>query len=354
MENLNSQQDSMIYTKSKRRVIRHLIYSYIFLCIYFVIAYFIFQVDLLRIPDSTFRLFAILMIVAQLAIYGLMFMMLSTGNKMYRTMYWFVLLFSFTGFYYPISTLFHNPSNILGYLTLILLMLMKCYGLYQLGLYFYQHPSAKVYFDYVLEVDEEGNMIEEEDEEEEVEEQPQPIKRSMDPRTIRMPSDDLIEEIDLEEKTHRFKVYTYPQMAIRLGIYIYGSLMAFPIIIQLLTSNFLMSNDMRYTFALKDGFLLCLFTAIVWTLPLFYLYFDHPSSKKLVSFCFVAELIRLGLYIPTLLSYIRGDVTTYPLRVFIIFGCIQLVRYILLFITVKPVFSLDVPSEDDDDYMDVS
>ncbi len=336
MENLNI-QDEIILKKSKRRLRMRLIATYIFLIVYFIVVYIVTNIDLFKVSDSMFRVFFLIMAFTQLVIFALLFIMLDSGEKKYRTLYWIVFFLELVGFYYPLSSIL-SSSSVLGYTILTIFMIVKTYVLYQCGKYLQTNPSSMVVFEHTIEVDEDGEYEEElfnEDLNEEV-----PVYYH-DEDPVRMPSESL-----LEEEEEEYVEYTYPQLAVRLGICIYGSLMLFPILTQIF-SSFFMANDMKHIFATQDGFMLCLFTAVIWTLPLFYLYFDNAKSKRIVILCLFAEVIRLALYIPTFISYIRGDETTYPVRVFIIFGVMQIIRYALLIYVIKPIFEIEVPQDEE-------
>ena len=122
---------------------------------------------------------------------------------------------------------------------------------------------------------------------------------------------------------------TLPQLSVRLGIIIYGELILFPILIQIF-SNLFASLDMQKVFATKDIFMLCIFTAFIWTIPLFYMYYNQKATKKIIACCMIGEFIRILVYLPTFMNYYKSQ--EYSLRVFIFFVILDLIRLVILFV----------------------
>ena len=122
---------------------------------------------------------------------------------------------------------------------------------------------------------------------------------------------------------------TLPQLSIRLGIIIYGELMLFPILIQIF-SNLFESLDMQKVFATKDIFMLCIFTAFIWTIPLCYMYYNQKSTKKIIACCMLGEIIRILLYLPKFMGFYKSN--EYSIRVFIFFVIVDIIRVAILFI----------------------
>ena len=159
------------------------------------------------------------------------------------------------------------------------------------------------------------------------------------------------QEIDDEVSEALVETLTYQKLAVRIGIVVYSSLGLFPILIQIFHSLFA-SNDYQYIFANHDMFVSCLISAILWTIPVLFMYYEHPRSKQLVKACILGELIRIACYLPTFIGYIRAEDTTYPVRTFIFYIAFDVVRYLLLGMTIRPIFKMDPPEpkNDDDEY----
>ena len=105
--------------------------------------------------------------------------------------------------------------------------------------------------------------------------------------------------------------------------------MLFPILIQIF-SNLFESLDMQKVFATKDIFMLCIFTAFIWTIPLFYMYYNQKATKKIIACCMLGEIIRIMLYLPKFMGYYKSN--EYSIRVFIFFVIVDIIRVAILFI----------------------
>ena len=142
--------------------------------------------------------------------------------------------------------------------------------------------------------------------------------------------DDLFWEDEEDEEYVTEKApMTLPQLSVRLGIIVYGELILFPILIQIF-SNLFESMDMQKVFATKDIFVLCIFTAFIWTIPLFYMYYNHKYTKKIIACCMLGEIIRILVYLPTFMKYYNSH--EYSIRVFVFFILIDFIRLLILFV----------------------
>lgn len=376
MKNKQS-QDYIIYKKSKRRVTLRLIATYIFLCAYFVGVYYLMHLDFFTVEQSTFDIILIGGMIAQLCIFSILFMMLSTGKKAYRILYWITFIMELILFYYPISELIDHTESLPGYLLIIVCMLIKVWVLWKFGAYLQKNASAKVFFDHVIEVTNDGRyeepLFDEDLEtpeqivlEPEEEDFDQPVEtETIDDEPTLTNQQPVIESAPVHTETadhtkHKhittddiaFMELTsekqYPHLAIRMALIVYISLMVFPILTQVF-SSFFYSNDNTTVFASHDMFMACVITAMVWTIPILYLYYNHPASKKIIMVCFGIEIVRVLIYLPTFIGYMTNTEVTYPLRVFIFYILLELVRYVLLFLAARPVFRLPIPEKTDDE-----
>lgn len=355
MNNVKS-DDYIIYKKSKRRVIGRLIFTFICLCAYFIGVFYIMNLDVLKLYDSKFNLILIGGIIAQLCIYTILFIMLASGKKGYRILYWLTFLVDLAILYYPVSTIIETRTNLASYGVLTVCMLLKLYILYRQGIYLHTNASAKVFFDHVVEVNEEGDYRNEEFNEdiehpEEAEESDLPVipKPPMDFISSKKEKDETNWKTDDIEYMELTSHMSYKQLAIRLGIVIYLSLMVFPIIIQIF-SSFFYSYDQVHIFATKDIFVLCIFTAMVWTIPVFYLYYNHPTSKKIVQFCFIAEIGVTVYYLFHFIGYMRNEDVQYSAYIYVAFLALDILRYFLLFVSIRPIFKIPVPEKPSEDF----
>ncbi len=156
-----------------------------------------------------------------------------------------------------------------------------------------------------------------------------------------------------QEKENRRQLSSkYPRTAIRMAIVVYGELILFPLIVHLFQNNFV-SIDNTSVFALNLMFTLCILTAAIWTLPIFYLYLKQPGCKKILWFCLVAQIgvMAFGGYM--LKGYYDSDTMPYSMKVFTLFLMLEVIRYGLLVVGIFPAFKLpeikDIHSASDED-----
>lgn len=313
------EENLILYQKAKHKVTIHLILYFILLCIYFLAMFYLFSnMDFLKVEDSAFRSMLIKLGTEQIFLYGITFILLSTGKKWFRILYWIDILISFIILYFPVKLLMSNLTIILPFFVLVACMLLKTIVLCQIGGYLRNNRWSKIYFDYTIELDDEDDDW--------VEKQ----TKNVDYEKIKDKYENKFEESDQEDEYVTEKApMTLPQLSIRLGIIIYGELMLFPILIQIF-SNLFESLDMQKVFATKDIFMLCIFTAFIWTIPLFYMYYNQKATKKIVAACMAGEIIRILIYLPVFVSYYKSQ--EYSLRVFIFFIILDIIRLAILFI----------------------
>ncbi len=313
------EENLILYQKAKHKVTIHLILYFILLCIYFLAMFYLFSnMDFLKVEDSAFRSMLIKLGTGQIFLYGITFILLSTGKKWFRILYWIDILISFIILYFPVKLLMSNLTIILPFFVLVACMLLKTIVLCQIGGYLRNNRWSKIYFDYTIELDDEDDDW--------VEKQ----TKNVDYEKIKDKYENKFEESDQEDEYVTEKApMTLPQLSIRLGIIIYGELMLFPILIQIF-SNLFESLDMQKVFATKDIFMLCIFTAFIWTIPLFYMYYNQKATKKIVAACMAGEIIRILIYLPVFVSYYKSQ--EYSLRVFIFFIILDIIRLAILFI----------------------
>lgn len=321
MEKINYQQDdATIYKKAKTRVLIHLWLSYLLMVLYFTGVWFLLHLDFFSIQESQLSNTLLIVLAAgQLILYLILFLMLSGGYKVFRIFYWICYVFEIGLLAIPGYYLFEDLSKFLVYGTLIGCMLIKLIFLSTLGSYLKQNRWAKVFFDYVIEIEEDEYDPQEE-------ELFEPIRS-----TYQEP------ETEIEEEYEEKEPYTLPQISIRLGIAVYASLMIFPIVVQIF-SSFFVSNDLKTVFATKDIFMLCIISAVIWTIPVFFMYYNHPASKKILLGCTLAEGISIVAFLPRFIGYITSN--DYPIRVFILFILVDILRYIILYIALRPISKL--------------
>lgn len=358
MDPLHS-QDAFLYKKCKQRVSRKLFLTFAFLILYCVGVYIGFDIALLQVDSNGFTILLATVLLVQLCIYSILFLLLASGSKIYRILYWFAFLFSVILIYVPVSSMLQDTEHFLSYILLIICMLCKLNVLYHFGHYLYRNPCAKVLYDHVIEVDENGQF---QDKRFEKDIRKAQKKLNKKPQTLPDTFTDMDSEIpimDMDENPNEelfipkdpYEGLTYQKLSIRLGLIVYVSLGLFPILVQIFHSLFV-STDYQQIFANRDIFIACMVSAIIWTLPVFFLYYNHPKSKLSVKCCGAIELARILIYLPTFIGYFRLEDTSYPLRTFLFFILLDMIRYFFLFRTIYPIFKIAQPEpvNDDDQY----
>lgn len=281
-------------------------------------SYLFSSMEFLKVDNSAFKSMLIKLGTGQILLYGITFILLSTGKKWFKILYWIDVVISLLLIYFPIKMLMTNLSMLLPFFVLIACMLIKTIVLCQIGGYLKHNRWCKIYYDHTIELDDEDDDW--------VEKQ----TKNVDYEKIKDKYEKEFEESDQEDGYVTEKApMTLPQLSIRLGIIIYGELMLFPILIQIF-SNLFESLDMQKVFATKDIFMLCIFTAFIWTIPLFYMYYNQKATKKIIACCMLGEIIRIMLYLPKFMGYYQSN--EYSIRVFIFFVIIDIIRVAILFI----------------------
>ena len=313
------EENLILYQKAKHKITIHLILYFILLCIYFLAMSYLFSsMEFLKVDNSAFKSMLIKLGTGQILLYGITFILLSTGKKWFKILYWIDVVISLLLIYFPIKMLMTNLSMLLPFFVLIACMLIKTIVLCQIGGYLKHNRWCKIYYDHTIELDDEDDDW--------VEKQ----TKNVDYEKIKDKYEKEFEESDQEDEYVTEKApMTLPQFSIRLGIIIYGELMLFPILIQIF-SNLFESLDMHKVFATKDIFMLCIFTAFIWTIPLFYMYYNQKATKKIIACCMLGEIIRIMLYLPKFMGYYQSN--EYSIRVFIFFVIIDIIRVAILFI----------------------
>lgn len=315
------EENLILYQKAKHKITMRFIIYFTILCIYFLsMAYLFSNMDFLKVNDSTFQSMLVKLSTGQIFLYGITFILLSTGKKWFRILYWIDILFSFLLIYFPIHLLLSNLNSILPFFILVACMLLKAVALCQVGGYLKNNRWCKIYFDHTIELDDEDDDW--------VEKQTKNVNYEKIKSKFEKEFEDNDQEEDEEYVTEKAPM-TLPQLSVRLGIIVYGELILFPILIQIF-SNLFESMDMQKVFATKDIFVLCIFTAFIWTIPLFYMYYNHKYTKKIIACCMLGEIIRILVYLPTFMKYYNSH--EYSIRVFVFFILIDFIRLLILFV----------------------
>ena len=322
------EQNLILYQKSKKKVIIHLIIYFITLAIYYGLIYYLFKnVSFFKIESNSFNTLLVEIGGFQLLLFAMTFGLLSQGNKWFRLLFYFDIVVCVGMIYFPVSYVIKDMNSIIPYFALIACMLVKIIFLLQIADYLKNDRYSIVFYDLTIELeDENDNWVERETRDEDIEKATKYSNK--------------FEESDEEDEVVYKAPLTYPQYAVRLGIVIYGSLMIFPIFCQIF-ANLFESMDMQKVFATKDMFIFCIFTAFIWTIPLFFLYYSHKFSKKFILACMACEVARIAYYVPSLLETYNGG--EYSIRVFVLFILVDVIRLVILLVVAIRILHSDQP-----------
>lgn len=142
----------------------------------------------------------------------------------------------------------------------------------------------------------------------------------------------------------------WKKSAVRLSLCVYGELILFPMLVHIFEGGFV-STDNKGMFALSLMFSLCIMTAVLWTIPIFYMYLEQPGARKSLYLGCAGQLLIIAYGCFMLWQYSKGQEPqpVYPAGVFIRFILLDLIRYLLLAYTLRPLFDLkEIPPEDPD------
>lgn len=328
--------DRKIYRKARNHVVWHLIFYFLLVCVFVIGTDLVLNLDFLKFAETGQHQTFILVSLIEIFLWLLLFLGLSTGQKWVRWLYWVMYILEVASFWIPVRAMMNDWTHIFVYLTWMFCLFIKLAILMQTGLYFHQNRWARVYYDHVLEV---------------YDDDPLDDARAVPARTIaRTPAAAYVQPANPAEaaqvrqtaaEQHQSmdaipeeKPLTWPQVSVRLGICIYGELVVFPIFVQMFQGWF-SSLDMRSVFATRDMFLLCIFTAFIWTIPVFFLYYSQKGTRRVIYGVIAAEVLFSAWFATRLMAY--HDTGLYPDRVFILFILLDIIRYGLIGAVISPV-----------------
>ena len=334
MKSVKSEHNKL-YKKAQAYNKRQMIYACSTVSISFIVTEILIHIPMFRIENPLFTKFYMVISLIEILSYITLTYLLDSGNRLYRYLYWIAFFVSATIILYPLTSIIKYITTSVPYIGLTVLLGIKIWILWKIGQYLQHNPNAQFVYDQVLFVDEIQN--------EKVIKTPILQEKKEATITKTMPT--------IRQGNDGIPVYyedaSYTKLATRLAGVIYGSLMIFPIIIQLLHKWFV-SFDYTSNFALGGMFMACIISSLTWTIPIFYMYYNQPQSKRIVRICWFIEGMRMLYYGKTLFDYFQMDY--YPITAFILFIILDGVRYYAMFRFSNPIFQMEVPiSMDEED-----
>lgn len=393
------EKDLKLYAKAKHRVNFVLGVVFLALCLLPLAAYFLISQPLFERPPH-FDAVYIGALIAETVVWAVIFFTLSNANKTSRKYFWAAVgaecVFAVWLIYDGIT----HPAQVWVYIVWVMFLAFKIILLMFVGNWLQSGWWPRIYLDRVLLMSK-ADMEKEQQRkakaarlrQQETERRKKaaaasqqakpadaasiaPIAQTDKPQQVQNRPKTRLEELDEErakkqESPRKIdfvsspadqkkitaesseKLASWKKAAVRIGICIYGELIAFPMIVHIFDGAFV-SLDNSSIFALSLMFTLCILTAVLWTIPLFYMYLEQPGAKKSVYFGCAGQLLILAYGIFMLYEYGHSETITYSTMVFVKFIGLEIVRYFLMFRTIAPVFKLDeIPPEsyfaDEDD-----
>lgn len=367
--------DYQIFKKASRSVKASLLLFFLLFVSMVTGTWFLLNIDLFAVGSQAFSLTLILISIAQSVVFALLFWHLAGGSKSSRIFFWLGVLANFALFYFPISSYKASPEAIYTWLAWAACLVIEDVLLYNVGIYIFQNHACKIFYDKVVEVDEEDAQNWQMDDlpEDTSVQNAQPVQNTQSDNS--QAREQAIQQAQ-QKRGYISKVYEKPgadrpqatmpsgvqtpplpkdptakprrpagqsyglrmqHLAVRLGICVYGEMILFPILVSIF-SDYFVSSDMKNVFATRDIFLLCIASAMIWTIAIFILYYAPAWSKKAVLGCWLGEVLVNVWYIPRFLGYYHSISITWPIQVFIFFAILDLLRYALILLVSLPVF----------------
>lgn len=318
--------DYKIWKKARNKMVAKLMLYFLADCLFVLGSSALLSLDFLKTYETMVRPQFLYVSLGEIIVWLLIFLALSVGKAWVRWLYWLAYGLQAAALYVPLKMMGSDASHVLVYLVWIFCMFIQLAVQLQMGLSLWRGRSAKIFYDHVLEVYDDEPMLE-----------PQPVVRKRQP-----------EAEEVQEEPVEAAPLTWPQVSLRLGICVYGELILFPMAVQMF-QGFFSSYNMQNVFATRDMFLICIFSAFVWTIPIFFLYYSQKSTKRMIWGTIALEVCFALWYGTRLLEYFHAG--QYPNRVFILFVAINIVRYALIGMVIAPVLKGEaVPSGKEEEF----
>lgn len=318
--------DLKLYRKARNHVIWHLIFYFLLICVFVIGTDLVLNLDFLKFSETGMHQVFVMVSLAEIFLWLLLFLGLSAGKAWVRWLFWPLYVLEIASFWIPVQAMMKDWTHVLVYLTWMFCLFIKLAILMQVGLYFHQNRWARIYYDHVVEIYSDDDPL--------ADARAVPARPALDRQPAAAAGPVKASRQPEEAPAASQPLLTWPQVSVRLGICVYGELVVFPIFVQMFQGWF-SSLDMRSVFATRDMFLLCIFTAFVWTIPVFFLYYSQKGTRRVLWAVMGCEVLFSIWYVTRLVAY--HDTGLYPDRVFILFIVLDIVRYGLIGAIISPV-----------------
>lgn len=396
--------DLEILKKARRKVLLVIAGTILLIMAGFIGGSCLLSLNLLPHPLLLEQAYMISGLIQMFCLIGL-FILFMTGEKWCRTVYWTFFGLECLTFLLPVWVYLQDYTDLISCSVWILLILLKLYILYSLGRWLGSSKDARIYLDHVvqevvsrdeleirqaaartarLQAQKRASASRQRNQQVSAANS-KPVKSPQGAlqRQNQRPAAAAQRKADLSQRSsaaagsgtshntarvrasamrtpdysggdHRVPVaedkgaILYPQLAIRLGAVVLISLILFPAIVQIF-QNLFVSTDNKQVFATGLMFTVCILSAIIWIIPVFFLYLKEPFSKTCVLFCLLLEIIAGIWFGFRLYSYAHLETVSYGWQVFLYLIVLDAIRLGILFWGIAPVFSTPRPLGDQDD-----
>lgn len=394
------QDDIKLLKKAKRRIMSAFIMMYAMICLFFFAAYFILNQSFLpqsEFLDMTYITATVISSVTWLVV----LFVIDTGRPASKYAYYGAAAAQSLFSLWLLWKVYQDPSAWLVWLIWALLMLAESYFLFRFGHWMFHSYYGKIFFDKTLMVYEneypdapyppyqENQASYPEDEhtriysanpadsdaavrrpdfgspqmnhsgqadyrtaaqkpyrqdpytdygyEEEYEDEKPSVLSSVRDKAARHP---WLAGIFLMDH----KPLTYPRAAIRLGVIVYAEMIIFPILMEVFGFLFKSANG-KFSFATSIMFTMCIISAVIWTVPMFFLYLKQHGVRYMIYAGIGIEILVSLFYFSVLKGYYLNPTEdhVYHLSVFLWFALFDAIRYIILIWAIVPILRLPKP-----------
>lgn len=327
-----NQDDVKLLKKAKKRVMGACILAFLILLFFTGACYYLLTLPFWSSPDSFDMMFAGASVISGL-VWIVTIMVIETGKPFSKTVYYTALclqaLFSVWLFYQAWLSV-QTGSGLIQNILWGCLNLLECWMLFRFGSWLYTSYYGKIFFYRTLTVYDDEPV-------QGFNDWPAAAGPSVSSSFGRSAPDfgssslygQEYEPDDEPEYEKRKKVWTSKEAAFLLGGVVLVEMIVFPAFCEIFDSLFT-SADGKYSFATSGMFTLCIISAVIWMIPVFFLYLRQSGTKALILMAAGAEILVSIWYSTVLKRYGANPEIVYKWHVFAWFSALDLIRYLIL------------------------
>ncbi|WP_304683477.1 hypothetical protein [Ileibacterium valens] len=364
------------------------IMMYALICLFFFAAYFVLNQSFL--PQSEFldMIYITSTVISSIA-WLLVVFVIDTGKPAAKTVFYAMSALQGAFSFWLLYKVYSDPAAWIVWLIWAILMLIETYFLFRFGRWMFTSYYGKIFFDKTLVVYEDSDMNERPvsnpgrvsnsysyNQPDRQSEKSQREFQSPNAASVRVPdfsSPDARYQAEYdygpkENSQSQSRVrnrlakhpwlagifmldhepLTYPKAAVRLGVIVYGEMVLFPILTEVCSILFKSANG-KFTFATSIMFTLCIISAVIWTIPMFFLYLKQTGVKALIVIGIGIEVIVGISYFYVLRGYYIHPLEdhVYRLSVFLWFALFDGIRLLILLWAILPILKIPRPTPEE-------